>query len=268
MTAFASRHRFLGAWILALATAFAATAAAQPTLQDSPGGWRHAFGLAFPSVQGSALPMRQDAGHEFVTAAQNWRIADLSNPNLMQWARDIMRKDTEEIDAGKMQFSASSSCLPPGVPQFMLGGGPFIFLQTPEKVVIIEEAGPNVRHVYLNVPHSPNLKPSWYGESIGWYEGDALVVDTIGQNTKTFVDNFRTPHTEKLHVVERWRLTDGGNTLRVDIAVDDPDTFYQPWRTYLLYGRVQQPLTVEVCAENNAANLFDYGTPVANKPDF
>jgi hypothetical protein len=219
-------------------------------------------------VQGSALPIRQDPRYRFVTPAESWRIGDLSNPNLKQSAKDIMQKDTDEISAGKMQFSASSSCLPPGIPHFMQGGGPFIFLQTPEKVVMIEEAGPNVRHIYLKVPHSANPKPSWYGESVGWYEGNTLVVDTIGLNTKTFIDNFRTPHSEKLHVVERWYLTDGGNTLRVDITVDDPDTFYQAWRTYQLYHRVPEPLSSEVCAENNSANLFDYGTPEDDTPDF
>ena len=81
------------------------------------------------------------------------------------------------------------------------------------------------RHIYLDVPHSANVKPSWYGESVGHCEGDTLVVDTIGQNLKTFVDAFRTPHSENLHVVERWRLIDGGKTLEVKITVDDPDAF-------------------------------------------
>jgi hypothetical protein len=71
-----------------------------------------------------------------------------------------------------------------------------------------------------------------------------------------------------LHVVERWRLIDGGNMLQVDITVDDPDTFYQPWRTYQRYQRTQQALVEDICAENNTAHLFDYGTPVAEKPDF
>ena len=74
------------------------------------------------------------------------------------------------------------------------------------------------------------------GESVGWYEGDTLVIDTIGFNDKTVVDRFGTPHTEKLHVVERWRVIDQGLTLRVDIEVDDPDTFYQPWKTYQVLG--------------------------------
>ncbi len=112
-------------------------------------------------------------------------------------------------------------------------------------------------HIYLNVPHSANVKPSWFGESVGRYEGDTLVVDTIGLNTKTVVDSFRTPHTEKLHVVERWHLIDGGNMLEVNITVDDPDAFYRPWQTYQRYQRGQRPLAEDICAENNT-NLIDY----------
>ena len=61
------------------------------------------------------------------------------------------------------------------------------------------------RHIYLNVPHSADIKPSWFGESVGHYEGDTLVVDTIGLNDRTFIDDYLTPHTDKLHVVERFR---------------------------------------------------------------
>src|SRR6202030_2200190 len=86
-----------------------------------------------------------------------------------------------------------------------------------------------VRHVYLNVPHSANPKPSWYGESVGHYEGDTLVVDTISMNDKTFVDNYGTPHTTQLHVAERFRMIDGGKTLEVNIKVDDPGAFTMPW---------------------------------------
>ena len=69
-----------------------------------------------------------------------------------------------------------------------------------------------LRRVYLNEPHSANPKPSWYGESVGHYEnGDTLVVDTIGMNDRTYVDNYRTPHTTQLHVVERFKLVDGGD---------------------------------------------------------
>jgi hypothetical protein len=70
------------------------------------------------------------------------------------------------------------------------------------QVTMVFSGDEQVRRVYLDVPHSGHLKPSWYGESVGHYEGgDTLVVDTIGQNDKTFLDGFHTPHTEKLHVV-------------------------------------------------------------------
>jgi hypothetical protein len=124
-----------------------------------------------------------------------------------------------------------------------------------------------VRRVYLDVPHSANPKPSWYGESVGHYEGDTLVVDTIGLNNKTYLDNFRTPHSEKLHVVERWKLVDD-MTLEVTLTVDDPETFQEPWKAVNRYRRIQRPrASEEVCAENNQL-LFDYRIPVANKPDF
>src|SRR6266446_1698724 len=135
-------------------------------------------------------------------------------------------------------------------------------VQTPKQVIFMEEQGQQVRHVYLDVPHTANVKPSWYGESVGRYEGGDLVVDTIGVSTKTVVFFYGTAHTEKLHIVERWHLIDDGNGLEVNITVDDPDTFVQPWRTYQRYQRSDRPLGEFICQENNT-NLFDYHMPVA-----
>jgi alpha-L-fucosidase len=107
---------------------------------------------------------------------------------------------------------------------------------------------------------------SWYGESVGHYEGDTLVIDTIGLNTKTFVDAYRTPHTEKLHIVERWRMAND-RQMEVTFTVDDPDTYYQPWSGMRRYRRVDQQFAEDICAENNQL-VFDYNIPAANKPDF
>jgi hypothetical protein len=93
------------------------------------------------------------------------------------------------------------------------------------------------------------------------------VVDTVGQSTKSFVDNYRTPHTDKLHVAERWKLIDGGKTLEVNIRVTDPDTYNEPWSAIQRFRRVELPMREEACAENNQ-HLFDYQMPVAAKPDF
>jgi len=259
---------------LAIVAPTAETAAQQtsvPNLQSGPGGWTHPFGGEFPSVQGSATPLRNDPAHPHVpngTGAQpTYRIGDLANPNLKQWAKDIMKKDNDEILAGKIAYSPGQSCKPQGMPDYLLSRGPFLLLQAPAEVVMVEEASQLARHIYLNVPHSADPKTSWLGESVGRYEGDTLVVDTVGLNTRTFIDSYRTPHSDKLHVTERWHLIDGGNMLQVDITVDDPDTFYRPWQTYQRYQRGRRPINEDICQEGNFV-LFDYGIPVAAKADF
>jgi hypothetical protein len=262
----------VGLGLAAMSAAAAAQQAAIPDFQSNQTAWLHPPGGEFPNVPGSPAPMHQDPAHPYVgngTGAQpTYRIGDVSHPNLKPWAKEAMKKDNDEVLAGKIAFTARSSCLPAGVPEFNLfGGQPIFFIQTPEKVLIIYEGDHQVRHVYLNVPHSVNPKPSWYGESVGHYEGGELVIDTIGQNSKTVVDAYRTPHTEKLHVVERWHLINDGKGLEVNIAVDDPDTFNEPWSTFQRYQKGRQTLEEEACAENNQ-NLFDYHIPVAGKSDF
>lgn len=243
----------------------AAQPASVPDFWVGDAGWVHPLNYTFPPVQGSPSPVVQDPGHPFKGAS--WRIGDLGNPNLKPWVKEAMKKDNDEIDHGKIAFQARSSCLPSGIPNMFLPGNPLMILQTPREVLMIKEGGAEVRHVYLGIPHSTAVKPSWYGESIGHYEGDTLVVDTIGQNTKTVVDAFRTPHTGKLHVVERWHLVDGGKVLEADITVDDPDTFNQPWSTVVRHQRGREPFYEDICAENNL-NLFDYHMPVSKRPDF
>jgi hypothetical protein len=143
----------------------------------------------------------QDPGHPFKGAS--WRIGDLANPNLKPWVKEAMKKDNDEIDRGKIAFQARSSCVPSGIPNMFLPGNPLMILQTPKEVLMIKEGGVEIRHVYLDVPHSTKVKPSWYGESVGHYEnGDTLVVDTIGFNDRV-IDNYRTPRTTQLHVIER-----------------------------------------------------------------
>ena len=150
----------------------------------------------------------------------------------------------------------------------MLLGGALFILQTPNEVTMIFDSNAETRHIRLNASHAANPKPSWYGDSVGHYEGDTLVVDTIGLNDKTFLDNYRTPHTEKLHVTERWRLIENGAKIEVLLTIDDPDTFNEPFKALRQYDRVNRTFEEDICSENNSANLFDYGTPTAEKPDF
>jgi len=250
---------------------------APPDFSSNLAGWIGLDGAgpffeAVPGVQPG--PVVSDPAHPFVPNGTDkqptFRIADLTNPNLMPWVKEVMKKDIDEVLAGKIAFTPQSSCVPGGVPMFMgLGGpNPIVFLQTPKEVTIVFWSEHQIRHVYMNVPHSRNPKPSWYGESVGHYEGDTLVVDTIGQNTKSFVDIYRTPHTDKLHVVERWRVIDGGKMLESVFTVEDPGAFYKPWTARRRYRRMEQEPMEAPCAENNTHNLYDYHVPEADKPDF
>jgi hypothetical protein len=259
-------------WAALAPLAVAQQNAPVPDFSSNQVGWI-ATNPDFIAVPGGPGPTRSDPAHPYVPnnsgAQPTFRIADLGNPNLKPWAREAMKRENENVLAGKIAFTARSSCRPAGVPGFMMFIiEPIFFVQSPNKVLMIHSGNEEVRRIYLDVPHSANPKPSWYGESVGHYEGDTLVIDTIGMNDKTFIDNYRTPHTEKLHVVERWKMIDDGKMLEVDIKVDDPDTFNEPWSTIQRYRRAQpRQLGEEACAENNA-HLFDYRIPVADKADF
>jgi hypothetical protein len=246
-----------------------------PDFSSNEAAW--VFGLGdYIAIPDEPSPTRNDPAHPYVSnnefrargAQPTFRVADLSNPNIKPWAKEIMKRENDKALSGGMPYSARASCMPSGVPAFMMAAvEPIHFTQTPKQVTMIFSGDAQVRRVYLDVPHSANLKPSWYGESVGHYEGDTLVVDTIGLNDKTFIDNYRTPHTAKLHVVERYKLIEDGKALQVTFRVEDPDTFYQPWSAIGKLRRVQMPMHEEACAENNQ-NLFDYHIPVAYKSDF
>ena len=129
------------------------------------------------------------------------------------------REANAKILAGGVPFTAANRCWPPGVPGIMgFTAEPVMFLQNPKDVTIIYQRGQVVRRIYLNEQHPANLKPSWMGHSIGRYEGDTLVVDTIGLNDKTYMDNFPIPHSEQIHVIERYRIVPGGRELITDAA--------------------------------------------------
>jgi hypothetical protein len=261
--------------------AFAAENAPIPNFApDSHTGWLKPPGDEFLPPESGPGPIRSDPAHPYVSNAvalqETIKIADVTNPILQPWAAEQMRKANEEVLAGKVGFTARSRCWPHGVPGFLLYPvHPIFFIQTPKEVVMIWGQDFQLRRVYLNEPHSANPKPSWYGESVGHYEnGDTLVVDTIGMNDRTYIDNYRTPHTTQLHVVERFKIVDGGEALVVNIRVEDPGAFTTPWNAVQRYRRDQRPAEVPlhemVCAENNGDyfNQGLYPIPQADKPDF
>src|SRR5262249_49777873 len=219
-------------------------------------------------------------------------VADLSNPILQPWARDVVRKRNELVLAGKPVYTPHASCWPVGVPGFDLRPmtQPMYFIQGPKEVVMILASKQEVRHVFLTDRHSDNVKTSWFGESIGRYEGDSLVVDTIGLDDRTWVDGFATPHTKQLHVIERFHLIEGGNVLEVNFRVEDPGAFTMPWeasqrfrqfeaavakvpleRLAVLASAPEGPLTELSCAENPRSffpGVEAIPVPQAKAPDF
>jgi len=199
-------------------------------------------------------------------------VGNYENPILKPHAAAAVKRFGELEKEGKGPATAQMLCMMSGVPNAYTLMGPMQFLQTEDMIHIIHQRDHQVRRVYLNRRHSDNPKPSWYGESVGHYEGDTLVIDTIGLNDRTVTDRNGTPHSEALHVVERIRLTNEGRTLEIRFTVDDPNTFNMPWSAMTRYARNprQTLMEEEICAENNydVVTKQTFPIPVAEKPDF
>ena len=251
-----------------------------PNLASSSFAWLAAGADWLDPPSGLRGPIRNDPDHPFHgnTAGPGQvtlRIGNYKDPVLKPWAAAQMLASNEEVLSGKraVHFAAQARCYPGGVPgQLLYPAEPFYFIQTPKQVWMIWQRDHMVRRIYLTAKHSNNVKPSWFGESIGRYEnGDTLVIDTIGLSTKnSYIDNYRTPHTAKLHVVERLKLSADGRMLEAMVTVEDPDTFNEPLHMMQRWRKVDNPLLETVCAEDNFdyfnQNLFPI--PEADKPDF
>jgi hypothetical protein len=277
-----SRHSISAGLVGSLVAGFMCTgnsiALAQGTTPDfsvnGTIGWT-AVGTEWTALPNGPQPVKQDPAHRYVPnnvgGQPTFRVADLTNPNLTQFAKDSLKKVNEEVLAGKPMWSRSSRCWATGVPGFILTPAqPMFVVHAPKQVVMMHQHDNDVRRIHLNVSHSANVKPSWYGESVGRWDGDTLVVDTIGLNDRTFVDNFRTPHSDKLHVVERYRLIEGGRFLETQVTMEDPAIFIQPLQVTKRSRRVEARIAEWRCAAGEI-NYFGYDAdpvPTAVKADF
>jgi hypothetical protein len=270
--------------IASMAGGLVADAGAQeniPNFTSITSGWLLNGGIDFRPVEGKQPPIAHDPAYPPAGPGNQRgvmeRMGDAENANLTDWAKGIMRKYNKDVLDGHRAFSSQSRCWPGGVPgQLLFPAEPIFFIQTPKEVWIMWQRDQHVRRIYMNVPHSQNIKPSWNGESVGRYENGELVIDTIGFNEHEFgfVDNWRTPHTKDMHVVERWRVVDGGNAIEATVTVDDPGAFKQPWTGRVRWEKVNRGKMLEsICAENNGQfetlfNLREYRMPEAKTPDF
>nr|TFG53319.1 MAG: hypothetical protein E4H34_03855 [Hyphomicrobiales bacterium] len=149
-------------------------------------------------------------------------------------------------------------------------GEPIQILQDSDNVVIIYRRDMQVRRIALNKSIPADPSPSWYGYSVGHYEGpNSLVVETVGQNDKTEVDRYGTPRSEAIRVVERYTINPDRSEIRVDFSVEDPETFTSPWSGSATYYGASEPFVERICAENNkdpGGGIFPI--PVDATPDF
>ena len=290
----------LGACAFVSGTGRAAESGSAPDFAPNPAvGWAATPGPFMPPRSGPGPVPPLDVRHASPNAGffergtqPTFEMGDPDAPILQPWAKEQIRARNDDIRAGKPGFTRQASCWPNGTPAFLLyPQQPVYFVQGAKEVLMIWQGDHQVRHVYLNTQHAKNPKPSWYGESVGHYDGDTLVVDTIGISEKTLVDNFATPHTAQLHTIERFRLSDDRMQLEVMLHVEDPGAFTTPWDATQRYRRVEPrvaeprkapgdflsatadagPMLESSCAEN-PHGLFDApGTlpiPQAETPDF
>jgi hypothetical protein len=271
------------------------------TIPDFSGVWHRWFrpGLG-PSASGPGpLTNRSRVGG---VSDYNQLVGDYSNPILKRDAAEVVRKLGELSIRGVGYRTPSNQCWPSGVPYVFWNFG-LQMLQQPDKVTLIYLHDHEIRRVRLNEPHPAHVVPSWYGDSVGHYEGDALVIDTVGVKLGPFgmLDMYGTPYSDALHVVERYRLIDyevakpaiereakinttyppglnaiefdpnyKGKHLQLEITVEDKKVFTTAWSSIVIYGRPRGEWIEQICAENTREyyNGTDSAVPKAAKPDF
>lgn len=173
-------------------------------------------------------------------------------------AQDIAASRLEAFKGGHANASPHLTCRPTGVQGVTSPKGPVLIQQTPAKLVFVQEEDREVRKVYFESQHPANLKPTYSGDSIAHWEGNTLVIDTIGYNGKGQMDEVGNPHGAQMHMVQRLTKSADGNYLTNEITFNDPENYTKPFtktRTWQRTSGVR--LTDYDCAENPRADLFE-----------
>src|SRR5579864_3752815 len=231
-------------------------------------------------------------------------VGDYNNPILTPAAAAVVKQKGELAVAGKGFPNAQDQCRPIAPPfTFAMQLGFAMLPSKGDNITIIYDQNMNVRHIRMNGTHTANLAPSSMGDSVGHWEGDTLVIDTVGIKTDVFtsVDRFGTPQSEAMHVVERYRLIDGAlakaqidkyeasegtvgggqrvagynldtslKGLQLEVTMADPKVFTAPLTARVTYRPLITQWQESVCADNPAEHYEGewIGLPRANRPDF
>lgn len=225
-------------------------------------------------------------------------VGDYTNPILKPETASIVKKFGEQSIAGITYPNPANQCWPEPGPFIYKNFGLQIF-QKADEIVMIYEQDHEVRRVRMNSSHPADVKPSWYGDSVGHYEGDTLVVDTIAIRTDrpfAMIDLYGTPYSEKFHMIERFRLIDyddakdgldrdakenmqilgfadrsyRGKHLQVTLTMEDESVFTMPFGATVTFGRGTSDWPETVCAENTHEYYANKESevPAASAPDF
>jgi hypothetical protein len=247
------------------------------TIPDLSGVWTHSIPGFEPLASGpTALVNRSRRANGTGNILK--LVGDYTNPILKPQAAEVVKKHAELGAKGIGDPNPRNQCWPGGVP-FVFSDRPTQLVQTPDQVTILYGHDHQVRRVRLNDSHPARVVPSWYGDSVGHYEGDTLVVDTVGIRADrpfAMIDWYGTPYTSALHVIERYRLldyaaakegferdakehnpvqgirdpNDPGKYLQLQFTVEDKGVFTTPWTATLTYVRDPAGWPEMVCAEN------------------
>ncbi len=233
-----------------------------PIVQDS----------RYPKTNSNGVPrlvLTDEELENVIRYTTSW-VPETTSAILQPQTRAALEEIAEQELAGIPHPEMQTLCKLSGVPHIVNILNRTMILQTATEVIFLYERDHQMRHVYLNQGHSDDPGHTWYGESVGHYEGDTLVVDTIGQNDLTHIDRFATPHSDRIHVTERYRLSDDGLSLEVFVTTEDPVAFTVPWSGQGRY-RTQNVWDEVVCGENNERRFWPgHILPIAmdNTPDF
>ena len=283
----------------AAAIAWTATAADRASaIPDLSGIWAHPSIPGFEPLASGPTSITNRSRREGGVSDNRQLVGDYTNPVLKPEAADIVKKHGEISLAGIGYPTPRNQCWPGGVP-FVFTTTAIQMLQQPNEITIVYFEDHEVRHVRMNQQHPARVTPSWYGDSVGSFEGDTLVIDTVGIKVGPYamIDWYGTPHSPALHVVERYRLLDDadakeglardvkenlqvnqspvdpnykGKHLQLRFTVEDEGVFTMPWSATMTYRPQSAGWDEYICAENTNK----YGTektpavPAADKPDF
>jgi len=179
---------------------------------------------------------------------------------LTAWGQAQMtaNKPAHGADQTTSSTDPVDQCFPPGVPRLYYHPFPMEIMQIPGRVVMIFEYDHFVRYIYTDGRQHPgeDLAPTWMGDAIGHWEGDTLVVDTVGFNDKTWLDRLGHPHSENLHLVER--IHRDHDNLIDDITIDDPKAYTKPWTAQRVFQLKPKWQLAEYVCEDTFLNFSDF----------